>query len=281
MMSAERGVSKNSILAYRRDLAELGVIFNIYLADIKKHHLAQLAEHWAALSASSMARKCSTYRGFFAFLQDEGICDDDPSSALPKPKMTRPLPKILEHEQLNILFDYMEKIVQDENAKPHDYRLLAIVELLYGSGLRVSELIAIRADGFRQEQPFIIIRGKGDKERLVPISDRANLAIAKWRYFLPPDSIYLFPSRGSHISRIRIFQMLKTLAKNVGIAPQLISPHILRHAFATHLLSGGANLRALQLMLGHADISTTEIYTHVDNEKLVELVNLRHPLTKI
>jgi integrase/recombinase XerD len=171
---------------------------------------------------------------------------------------------------------------------PLDYRLSALVELLYGSGLRASELVALPRTSIVGDRPYIILSGKGGKERLVPISDRARHAVGAWHAFVPRDSKYLFPSRAArasgkgdvHISRIRLFQIIRELAAESGIDPAKVSPHVLRHAFATHLLAGGANLRALQAMLGHADIATTQIYTHVDSSKLVELVNQRHPLAK-
>ena len=164
---------------------------------------------------------------------------------------------------------------------PGDYRLSALVELLYGSGLRASELVGLPRTSVVSDRPFIILMGKGSKERLVPISDRARHAVTAWQAFVPKESRYLFPSRKAHISRIRLFQIVRQLAADAGLDPQKVSPHVLRHAFATHLLAGGANLRALQAMLGHADIATTQIYTHVDSSRLVELVNKRHPLAKM
>ena len=153
------------------------------------------------------------------------------------------------------------------------------MELLYGSGVRASELITLPRKAIVADRPFLIISGKGGKERLVPISDRARQAVDRWKNHLPADGKFLFPSRKDHISRIRLYQMIKDLAVQAGINPNKISPHVLRHAFATHLLEGGADLRALQTLLGHSDISTTQIYTHVDGARLVELVNRRHPLS--
>jgi integrase/recombinase XerD len=172
--------------------------------------------------------------------------------------------------------------IADKLARPHiltsDYRLSALIELLYGSGLRATELVALPRNAVVSDRPFIIVKGKGDKERLIPISNRARHAVSAWLDFVPEKSRFLFPSRDGHISRIRLFQIVKDLAAHAGLDPAKVSPHVLRHAFATHLLAGGANLRALQSMLGHADIATTQIYTHVDSSKLVELVNRRHPL---
>jgi integrase/recombinase XerD len=157
-------------------------------------------------------------------------------------------------------------------------RNLALLELLYGSGLRASELVSLPRGAVRARQPFLILRGKGSKERLVPISSRADVAVRKWMELAPGGVLWLFPSGKTHISRVRLFQIVRAMAADAGISPERVSPHVLRHAFATHLLSGGADLRVLQSLLGHADIATTQIYTHVDSARLVELVNSRHPL---
>ena len=157
-------------------------------------------------------------------------------------------------------------------------RNLALLELLYGSGLRATELVGLPRGAVRPGQPFLMVRGKGSKDRLVPISTRAQAAVAKWMDISPGGTIWMFPSGKSHLSRVRLFQIVRALAADAGINPERVSPHVLRHAFATHLLSGGADLRVLQSLLGHADIATTQIYTHVDSARLVELVNTRHPL---
>ncbi|MBV9527387.1 tyrosine-type recombinase/integrase, partial [Sphingomonas sp.] len=162
--------------------------------------------------------------------------------------------------------------------EPAAVRNLALLELLYGSGLRATELVSLPRGALRKGQPFLIVRGKGAKERLVPISSRAEDAIARWIGRVPGDAMWLFPSGKQHLSRVRLFQIVRHMAADAGIAPERVSPHVLRHAFATHLLSGGADLRVLQSLLGHADIATTQIYTHVDSARLVELVNTRHPL---
>ena len=159
-------------------------------------------------------------------------------------------------------------------------RNLALLELLYGSGLRASELVSLPRGALRKGQPFLIVRGKGDKERLVPISSRAEMAVERWLEHVARDTLWLFPSGKRHLSRVRLFQIVRRMAADAGIAPERVSPHVLRHAFATHLLSGGADLRVLQSLLGHADIATTQIYTHVDSARLVELVNTRHPLAE-
>jgi integrase/recombinase XerD len=165
------------------------------------------------------------------------------------------------------------------SGQPEALRNLALLELLYGSGLRASELVTLPRRAVRPGQPFLILLGKGSKERLVPVSGRALEAVHRWRE-ASPETPWLFPSGKKHLSRVRLFQIVRVLAADAGIAPDRVSPHVLRHAFATHLLAGGADLRALQTLLGHADIATTQIYTHVDSARLVELVNQRHPLAK-
>jgi integrase/recombinase XerD len=164
------------------------------------------------------------------------------------------------------------------SGEPQAVRNVAILELLYGSGLRASELVGMPRGAVRKGQPFLILRGKGSKERLVPISTRAEAAVERWLEHVDGKQPWLFPSGKAHLSRVRLFQIVRALAADAGIAPERVSPHVLRHAFATHLLSGGADLRVLQSLLGHADIATTQIYTHVDSARLVELVNSRHPL---
>jgi integrase/recombinase XerD len=164
------------------------------------------------------------------------------------------------------------------SGQPAGLRNLALLELLYGSGLRATELVSLPRGAVRPGQPFLIVTGKGSKERLVPISARADAAVGRWLEAAPGGTLWLFPSGKAHISRVRLFQIVRAMAADAGISPERVSPHVLRHAFATHLLSGGADLRVLQSLLGHADIATTQIYTHVDSARLVELVNSKHPL---
>jgi integrase/recombinase XerD len=286
MMVAERGVARNTALAYSSDLAQASDALAGALAAATKETLNTLAAGWHSLANSSVARKAAALRGFFGFLEQEGFRSDNPSSALPRPVQMRGLPKVLDQQEVEALFKSIEARLAKPKPSPLDYRLSALVELLYGSGLRASELVALPRGSIMRDRPFIILTGKGDKERLVPISDRARQAVGTWHAFVPKESRYLFPSRAAkaagkgdvHISRIRLFQIIRELAAESGIDPAKVSPHVLRHAFATHLLAGGANLRALQAMLGHADIATTQIYTHVDSSKLIELVNKRHPL---
>lgn len=280
MMAAERGVAGNTLSAYRSDLSAASLILSGNLSVAGADALGQLAASWGALANSSVARKASALRRFFGFLEEEGLRGDNPSASLPKPAQMRGLPKILDRGEVDLLFASIEARLAKPKALPNDYRLSALVELLYGSGLRATELVSLPRGSVVVDKPYIILTGKGAKERLVPISDRARHAVSVWHGFVPVKSRFLFPSRGKHISRIRLFQIIRELAAQSGLDATKVSPHVLRHAFATHLLAGGANLRALQAMLGHADIATTQIYTHVDSSRLVALVNERHPLAK-
>lgn len=277
MMAAERGASRNTLLAYRTDLTGAAQIMG-GLSRATKVAVGELAGAWAQLAASSVARKASALRAFYAFLEEEGLRADNPAIALPRPVTRRPLPKILSAQDVDSLFAVIDARLAAEHPAPLDLRLSALIELLYGSGLRATELVSLPRRALAADRPFLILKGKGARERLVPISDRARAAVSAWIAHVPQDSPWLFPSGKSHVSRIRLYQMVKALAAAAGIAPDRVSPHVLRHAFATHLLEGGADLRALQSMLGHADIGTTQIYTHVDSRRLVELVNSRHPL---
>ena len=278
MMAAERGASRNTLAAYRRDLEQAAEWVKGALADADVAALRQLMADYQSLAASSAARKLSALRQFFAFLLDEGDRADNPALDIARPTTRRPLPRILTHEHVERLFAQAEEEAAGDAPPASAVRMLVLLELLYGSGLRASELVALPRRAMAGEREYLIVRGKGDKERLVPLSDRARSALDRWLPLIADGSLWLFPSGKSHVSRVRLFQMLRDLAGRAGIDPTAVSPHVLRHAFATHLLEGGADLRALQLMLGHADIATTEIYTHVDSRRLVELVNRRHPL---
>ena len=280
MMAAESGAAKNTVLAYRSDLELASGFLEGRLSAAGAEDFARLGGEWLALSKASVARKSAALRRFFAFLVDEGFRSDDPGAALPRPGATRGLPKVLDHADIDRLFAAIAARIARDPPDPNDLRLAALVELLYGSGLRATELMSLPRRAVAPDRPYLILRGKGGKERLVPLSDRARAAVAVWRLHVPEESPWLFPSGKSHLSRIRLYQLLKGLAGEAGIPPDRVSPHVLRHAFATHLLAGGADLRALQSMLGHADIATTEIYTHVDASRLVELVNTRHPLAE-
>ncbi len=278
MMAAEQGVAANTSAAYASDLLAASSLTGGKLAHADADMLVALSSHWRDLANSSVARKSSVLRRFFGFLHEEGFRDDNPSAALPKPAQVRALPKILDTAEVDLLFAAIEAKLTQPAPASTDYRLSALIELLYGSGLRATELVALPRSAIVSDKPFIIVKGKGAKERMVPISNRARQAVGTWLAFVPEKSRFLFPSRAGHISRIRLFQIIKALAAEAGLDPAKVSPHVLRHAFATHLLAGGANLRALQAMLGHVDIATTQIYTHVDSSRLVELVNRRHPL---
>lgn len=275
MLAAEMGASRNTLLAYRADLEAAATVLGS-LERAGKAELSRLGEAWEGLAASTLARRSAALRRFYGFLLDEGFRADDPSSALPRPKLQRPLPKILEAAEVESMFIAAEE--KAASGDPLAVRNLALLELLYGSGLRATELVSLPRRAVRQGQPFLMLRGKGDKERLVPVSARAAEAVQKWMPHAAANSPWLFPSGKSHLSRVRLFQLVRVMAGQAGIAPDRVSPHVLRHAFATHLLAGGADLRVLQALLGHADIATTQIYTHVDAARLVELVNARHPL---
>ncbi len=278
MLAAEGGAARNTLLAYGSDLRAASSTLGGELVAAGAEHLQRLGAEWMPLSRTSVARKSSVLRRFFAFLEEEGIRRDDPSDALPRPAVQRALPRTLGHGDIERLFAALEERRRDRHGDPLTLRLIALFELLYGSGLRATELVSLPRHALRGDRPFLILRGKGGRERLVPISDRARAAAADWAEHVPADQPWLFPSGHNHLSRVRLFQLVRELAAEAGIPPERISPHVLRHAFATHLLEGGADLRALQTMLGHADIGTTQIYTHVNSAHLVELVNAKHPL---
>lgn len=272
MLAAESGSAANTLSAYQSDLRQASESLEWKLTVAGALELQRLSAQWEHLARSSVARKAAALRRFFGFLQDEGIREDDPSHALPKVGGGRRLPRTLDHEAIAALFAAIPVT---------NLRLRALVELLYGSGLRATELVSLDVHAIAPDRPFTILKGKGGRERMVPVSDRARGAVAAWIAVRPQGSRWLFPSGKAHLSRVRLFQMMKALAAEAGIPPDRVSPHVLRHAFATHLLEGGADLRALQTMLGHADIATTEIYTHVETARLVELVNTKHPLVDL
>ena len=275
MMAAEAGASKHTLSAYRNDLDKAADAV-VSLGAASAGELSRLGTAWARLAPSTVARRSAALRRFFGFLVDEGLRRDDPSSSLPRPRFERPLPRILDEGEVRRMFEAAED--RASSGEGIAVRNLALLELLYGSGLRASELVGLPRGAVRLGQPFLMVRGKGAKDRLVPVSSRAEAAVAKWTQEVPAGSPWLFPSGKSHLSRVRLFQIVRSMAADAGISAERVSPHVLRHAFATHLLSGGADLRVLQSLLGHADIATTQIYTHVDSARLVELVNARHPL---
>jgi integrase/recombinase XerD len=280
-LASERGAAKNTILAYGRDLNQASEWLGGELAAADAAALARLARHWAPLARASAARKASAVRQFLSFLMAEHLRADDPGRDLALPQAARPLPKTLAAGDVERLFTALaEKLA----ARPDDavtLRTAALVELLYGSGLRASELVALPRHACKAGRGHMVVLGKGNKERLVPISRRAEAAVLAWEAHVPKDAKFLFPAgrgKAGYLSRLRLWQLIKALAADAGIPPARISPHVLRHAFATHLLEGGADLRIVQTLLGHADIATTQIYTHVASAALVELVNKRHPL---
>ena len=285
---AERGAAANTEAAYRRDLDDLAAFLKRRRAAVEGATPEQLSDylahlHRAGMSAATAARRLSAIRQFYRFLHAEGVRADDPATRLDAPRRRRPLPKFLSEGQVDALLDHVRAIGGDEGL-----RLTALVELLYATGLRVSELVALPLAAVARGPRFLIVRGKGGKERLVPLGDSARAAVAAYRQvrhrFLREgeDSPHLFPSRadGGHLTRQRFGQRLKAAAAKAGLPAAKVSPHVLRHAFATHLLANGADLRSVQQMLGHADISTTQIYTHVLDERLKALVATHHPLAK-
>lgn len=289
MMSAERGAAAHTLDAYRRDLSDFAAhvrtrgrhLGNASTEDVRTF-IASLSE--AGMKPSTQARRLSALRQFHRFMQDEGVRDDDPAAAIEAPKRTRPLPKVVGEQQMKKLIDAVNTLTGPEGA-----RLACMVELLYASGLRISELVTMPLAATTGERRMLLVRGKGGKERLVPLGEPARVALKAYiterSTFLPENNKeraerYLFPSRGAegHLTRRRVGQLLKDLALRAGLDPAKLSPHVLRHAFASHLVAHGADLRSVQQLLGHADISTTQIYTHVQEERLRTLVAEKHPL---
>ncbi len=274
MMSAERGASRNTLDAYRRDLIALSADLAKCGRPLKAASRDDIRKHLASFpsaKASSQARRLSTLRQFYGFAYNEGWRKDDPTSAIEAPKRGRPLPKTLTREDIDALLKAADK----------DARLTCIVELLYASGLRVSELVTLPLKSVKGPRGFLYVRGKGNKERIAPLNNAATDAITAYLKERDSESPFLFPSRGAegHLTRRRCHQMLKELAVKAGINPDKLSPHVLRHAFATHLVEGGADLRSVQTLLGHADIGTTQIYTHVARDHLKKTVEAAHPLS--
>ena len=289
MLSSERGVALNTLEAYRRDLEGISAFLKKRGTDLETAATEDLraylgAEKKAGMAARTVARRLSALRQFYGFLLSEERRADDPVSLIDSPRQGRSLPKILSEEEVEALLAAARTREGAEGA-----RLTALLELLYATGLRVSELVSLPVAAAARDPRMLNVRGKGNKERLVPLSEPARRALTD--YLAVRDAFlikakaspHLFPSRRSakgHLTRDRVAQLLKRLAGEAGIAPAKVSPHVLRHAFASHLLAHGADLRAVQQMLGHADISTTQIYTHVLDERLRRLVDEHHPLAK-
>ena len=289
MLAAERGASLNTLSAYRRDLDDFrmhtGNLAESTAADVRAY-LSGLAGR--GLAATSQARRLSALRQFFRFMVAEGLREDDPTGTAERPKPKRPLPKILSASDVGRLLDEAKAQTLVAELTPTRrlaaLRTLALLELLYATGLRVSELVSLPASAGRGNRPFIAVRGKGGRERLVPLNNAAHAALDGYRTAYAAlgraESKWLFPadSADGYLTRQAFARDLKLVAARAGLNAAKLSPHVLRHAFATHLLSGGADLRAVQTLLGHADISTTQIYTHVLDERLRQLVNEHHPL---
>lgn len=288
MMAVERDASPHTLSAYARDLADA----ETWLADAGGLMGAgqEAVEAWFAdlsrrgLSAATAARRRSAVRQFYRFALGEGWRGDDPSRRLDAPKQGRNLPKTLSRDEIAALLAAAS--AADTAA---GLRLVALVEMAYASGLRVSELLGLKVEAVRRDPAYLIVRGKGGKERLAPLNPAAREAVKAWlsardaaRKPGAPDSAWLFPSHGKtgHLTPRRFAQLLDQAAAAAGIDPARVSPHVLRHAFATHLLEGGADLRVVQTLLGHADIATTQIYTHVATDRLAQVVHSKHPLAR-
>ncbi|TPN76843.1 site-specific tyrosine recombinase XerD [Mesorhizobium sp. CU2] len=290
MMSAERGAAENTLASYRRDLEDASEAIGGGLATADASAIRAYLDDIAArdFATTTQARKLSAIRQFFKFLYAENLRGDDPTGTLDSPKKGRPLPKTMSEAETGRLLDRAAQEASDsgpDGDRTAALRLHALVEVLYATGLRVSELVGLPVTVALRDDRFFMVRGKGDKERMVPLSTKARTAMRAWlaaRAERPAfaESPFLFPasSDSGHLSRQVFARDLKGLAARSGISSAKISPHVLRHAFASHLLQNGADLRAVQQLLGHADISTTQIYTHVLEERLVRLVNDHHPL---
>lgn len=285
MLRAERGAAANTVAAYQRDLMDLAGFLSergATLAAARGEDVRAYVQGLAprGLGPRTAARRLSALRQFYRFLVAEGLRDDDPTAAIDSPARGRPLPKTLEEPEVEALL-----AAARGQSDPAGLRLMALVEILYATGLRVSELVGLPVSAIAGDGDFLLVTGKGGKERMVPLGAPARAALAAW---LPHRRAsggrdadrWMFPSRGrsGHLTRQRFAQMLKQLALEAGLDPVKVSPHVMRHAFASHLLAHGADLRSVQQLLGHADISTTEIYTHVLEARLRQLVGERHPL---
>lgn len=288
MMSAERGAAKNTIEAYRRDLVDYAGFAKAHkqtLLTLPRETVTAYLDDLRAqgLSASSSARRLSAIRQFHRFLCADNLRGDDPTRIVASPKSRRALPKVLSVAEVDKLLATAEAEA-NATASPQKQaaalRLYLLLELLYATGMRVSELVSLKRSAVMRDASFITVNGKGNKERVVPVNDRARDAIRVYLKTLEPGQ-YLFPATGAegYLSRQVFARDLKSLAGRAGISSARVAPHVLRHAFASHLLGGGADLRVVQMLLGHADISTTQIYTHVLDEKLRSLVEQHHPLS--
>jgi integrase/recombinase XerD len=294
MLAAERGAGENTLAAYRNDLEDLSAHLRASRSTIAnattdslRRFLASLAER--GFKSSSLARRLSAVRQLYRFLYSEGKRGDDPAAVLEGPKRARSLPKVLSIADVDKLLK-MARANSDNAEQPFSQRLratrlLCLLEVVYATGLRVSELVALPAAAARRDQHMLVVRGKGGKERLVPLNKEAKSVMAEYlelrgKAERDKESKWLFPSFGEqgHLTRQHFARELKALGATCGIQSSQLSPHVLRHAFASHLLHNGADLRVVQTLLGHADISTTQIYTHVLEERLKTMVRDLHPL---
>ncbi|WP_421927484.1 site-specific tyrosine recombinase XerD [Neoaquamicrobium sediminum] len=292
MMSAERGASAHTLEAYRRDLEDAAGFVDGGLASANAEDIRRWLDDVAArgFARSSQARKLSAVRQFFKFLYVEGMRTDDPTGIVDTPRKERPLPKTMGEDAVTRLLERAEtdrQMAENDADRLAACRLHALVETLYATGLRVSELVSLPLTVALRDERFFVVRGKGGKERMVPLSQKARAALRDWleiraQHASFKDSPFLFPatSESGHLPRQVFARELKGLASRAGVPAAKVSPHVLRHAFASHLLQNGADLRAVQQLLGHADISTTQIYTHVLENRLVELVSQHHPLAE-
>lgn len=287
-MAAERGAAKNTLLSYERDLRLFSEFVGKPLSSVTEgdveHFFADLTRRH--LSATTAARKLSALRQFYKFLYAEGQIKENPTAGIENPRKAAPLPKTLSEKEVDALLNTVAGLAKEKPTLAN-FRSVALIEILYATGLRISELVSLPRAAIEGKNNFMIVRGKGGFERMVPLSKPAKRAVADYLVFLKAeprhaDSRFLFPSRSKagHLTRIRAFQIIKGLAAKAGLRVDKVSAHVLRHAFATHLLGGGADLRSVQKLLGHSDISTTQIYTHVLEERLKKLVTEKHPLSK-
>ena len=285
MLLTERGAAANTLAAYRRDLTEFTDFLLRRNGDLKTAKAADIQAYLkflddTGLKATTQARRLSAIRQLFSYLLGEDIRFDDPALNIDSPRAGRRLPKYLSETEVDAL------LAAAEGENPEKRRLFSLLHLLYATGLRVSELVSLPYPALRDQDRFLIVRGKGNKERLVPVNQASKRALDQYLEvrdgFCPKGhhSKWLYPSRGGQgfLTRQRLGQLLKELAIEAGIDPAKVSPHVLRHAFASHLLANGADLRSLQKMLGHSDISTTQIYTHVLQKRLMDIVSTHHPL---
>jgi integrase/recombinase XerD len=299
MLASERGAAKNTLEAYARDLSDFAAFLRENGGTLARASSEDIRSYLGALSArgfqaSSAARRLSAIRQLYRFLYAEGLRKDDPAAVLEGPKRGRPLPKVLSVADVDRLLDTARNAAAGASRPAAERmraaRLYCLLEVLYATGLRVSELVALPASAARRDQRMLVVRGKGDKERLVPLNEKAKTAMADYLPLVKDadgkknakEPKWLFPSFGEagHLTRQHFARDLKGLAAAAGIPAAKVSPHVLRHAFASHLLQNGADLRVVQTLLGHADISTTQIYTHVLEDRLKSLVRDLHPLAE-